>query len=280
MSQADALAAADYAAVLSMLERAAAARDRAGFGLAVCESLYDMLSPCVSVSYTESSDDAARAAAVIVPMPKSSWFTEYQSVYEAHMSENPVFALAVRGGGRLECATAWTDVDPEGSFAGSELYRSFYAPNGIHSQIAVTVPVEHGGIAGLAVNRDGTGFDARERAILNAATPLLGWAHRHVLENSAPLVRPAGVEWGESWLYEDDASRAMRERLLAAGLTARQTDVVLHVATGATNRQIGRTLGISPETVRKHLENAYATLGVTNRVAAAAIALGASMTPA
>lgn len=280
MSQADTLDSAGYAAVLSMLERAAAASDRAGFGLAVCEDIYAIFSPCVSVSYTESSDDASRAAAVIIPRPEQAWFETYQAVYETYMMQNPLLALAVAGGGRLERATAWTDADASGAFADSDLYQHFYAPNGIHSQIAITVPVEHGGVAGVAINRDGTGFDARERALLNAASPLLGWAHRHVTEHAAPLVRPAGVEWGESWLFEDDASRGMRERLLTAGLTARQTDVVLHVATGATNRQIGRALGISPETVRKHLENAYVTLGVTNRVAAAAIALGASMTPA
>lgn len=280
MPDANPLGAAEYAAVLAMLERAAGAQDRAGFGLAVCEALYEMFAPCVSVSYTESSGDAARAAAVIVPAPDAAWFEAYQGVYESHMTENPVFALAMRGGGRLERATAWSDADPEGAFARSDLYRLFYAPNGIHSQIAVTVPVEHGGIAGVAVNRDGFGFDARERALLDTAAPLLGWAHRHVTEHAAPLVRPAGVAFGQSWAPQDAEADAMRARLAEAGLTSRQVDVVLHVATGATNRQIARALAISPETVRKHLENAYATLEVTNRVAAAAIALGASMTPA
>lgn len=276
MSPADALGAADYAAMLAMLERAAAAQDRAAFGRVVCEAFVEIFAPCVSVSYTESSDDAARAAAVIVPAPTDEWFATYQGIYEEHMVQNPVFRLAVSGGGRLEQPTAWTDADAAGTFTTSDLYREFYAPNGIHSQIAVTVPVEHGGLAGVAVNRDGSPFTARERAILAAATPLLGWAHRHVAEHAAPLVRPAGVPLGEPWAPQDDAGTAMRARLLDAGLTPRQADVVLHVATGATNRQIARALAISPETVRKHLENAYATLGVNNRVAAASIALGAT----
>lgn len=269
------LAADDYAAVLAMLDRAAAARDRQEFGRVVCEALVEVFAPCVSVSYTESSDDASRAAAVIIPEPGAEWFATYQAVYEAHMTQNPVFARAVAGGGVLEEPTAWTDVDPEGAFHTTALYQDFYAPNGIRSQIAVTVPVEHGGVAGLAVNRAGEAFTARERSILATAAPLLGWAHRHVIERAAPLVRPAGVEFGEPWLPGTDAAVAMRRRLRAAGLTQRQTDVVLHVASGATNRQIARALGISPETVRKHLENAYATLGVSNRVAAASVALGA-----
>ncbi len=39
---------------------------------------------------------------------------------------------------------------------------------------------------------------------------------------------------------------------------------------GLTNRQIGRELGISEGTVRKHLEHVYARLGVTNRMSAVA----------
>jgi DNA-binding CsgD family transcriptional regulator len=269
------LSAADYAAVLAMLERAVAAEDRAGFGRAVCASLLDIVGPCVSVSYTESSDDATRAAAVIVPEPTPEWFAQYQPVYEAHMTDNPVLALAMRGGGVLEEPTDWHDADPSGSFRSTPLYQAFYSPIGIHSQLVMTVPVGDGGIAGIAINRDGTPFSAREREILAAASPLLGWAHRHVAERAASMVRPAGVEFGQAWKPADATADAARTRLVAAGLTARQADVVLHVATGATNRQIARALAISPETVRKHLENAYAVLGVNNRVAAAALALGA-----
>jgi DNA-binding NarL/FixJ family response regulator len=42
------------------------------------------------------------------------------------------------------------------------------------------------------------------------------------------------------------------------------------VADGLTNRQIGRELGLSEGTVRKHLENVYARLGVQNRMQAIA----------
>lgn len=51
-------------------------------------------------------------------------------------------------------------------------------------------------------------------------------------------------------------------------LTLRQRQILSLVADGDTNGQIARHLGLSEGTVRKHLENAYARLGVTNRVAA------------
>ena len=51
-------------------------------------------------------------------------------------------------------------------------------------------------------------------------------------------------------------------------LTARQQEVPALVAEGLTDTQIARRLATSSRTVSKHLQNAYTTLGVTNRVAA------------
>ena len=62
--------------------------------------------------------------------------------------------------------------------------------------------------------------------------------------------------------------------LALLGLSPRQAEVLAMVAQGATNQQVAHALGISPGTVRKHLEAVYARLGVTNRTSAAALALG------
>lgn len=51
-------------------------------------------------------------------------------------------------------------------------------------------------------------------------------------------------------------------------LTARQREVLELVRIGLSNRQIGRHLGLSSETVRKHLENVYLRLDVQSRSAA------------
>jgi DNA-binding response OmpR family regulator len=53
------------------------------------------------------------------------------------------------------------------------------------------------------------------------------------------------------------------------GLTARESDVLLWVARGKTNRDIGTILDLSARTVNKHLEQIYVKLGVENRAAAA-----------
>jgi DNA-binding CsgD family transcriptional regulator len=48
-------------------------------------------------------------------------------------------------------------------------------------------------------------------------------------------------------------------------LTARQREIVEHVALGHTNEDIGRAMGLSANTVRNHLARIYPRLGASNR---------------
>lgn len=68
----------------------------------------------------------------------------------------------------------------------------------------------------------------------------------------------------------NDASARLRDAL---GLTGREADVMLWIANGKTNREIGQILDMSPRTVNKHLEQVFRKLGVENRTAAAAAAI-------
>jgi DNA-binding NarL/FixJ family response regulator len=56
-------------------------------------------------------------------------------------------------------------------------------------------------------------------------------------------------------------------------ITSRESEVLLWIARGKTNREIGQIIGTSPRTVNKHLEQIYRKLSVENRTAAAAKAL-------
>jgi DNA-binding CsgD family transcriptional regulator len=49
--------------------------------------------------------------------------------------------------------------------------------------------------------------------------------------------------------------------------------VLLWIARGKSNKDIGDILGLSPRTVNKHLEQVYTKLGVENRASAAIKAL-------
>jgi DNA-binding CsgD family transcriptional regulator len=71
-----------------------------------------------------------------------------------------------------------------------------------------------------------------------------------------------------------DDALLLEERRAGVGLTAREREVLSWVARGKTNGEIAQLLWLAPSTVRKHLENVYAKLGVSTRTAAVARFLG------
>jgi DNA-binding CsgD family transcriptional regulator len=66
----------------------------------------------------------------------------------------------------------------------------------------------------------------------------------------------------------------LEERNTETELTLREREVLSWVARGKTNPEIAELLWVAPGTVRKHLENVYAKLGVNTRTAAVASFLG------
>ena len=59
----------------------------------------------------------------------------------------------------------------------------------------------------------------------------------------------------------------------ARGLTERESVILCAVARGLTNKEIGRELWLSEQTVKFHLRNVYRKLGVTTRTEAARYAI-------
>ena len=55
-------------------------------------------------------------------------------------------------------------------------------------------------------------------------------------------------------------------------LTSREREVVLALAKGLSNKDVGRRLNLSEGTVKVHLHNIYGKLGVKNRTALAVLA--------
>jgi DNA-binding response OmpR family regulator/DNA-binding CsgD family transcriptional regulator len=62
----------------------------------------------------------------------------------------------------------------------------------------------------------------------------------------------------------------LKSRLM---ITERESEVLLWIARGKSNRDIAEILSLSPRTVNKHLEQIYTKLGVENRTSAAALAV-------
>jgi len=56
--------------------------------------------------------------------------------------------------------------------------------------------------------------------------------------------------------------------LKALGVTGQETKVLERLAAGQSNKEIARTLGLSPNTVKTHVANLYAKLEVSRRTQA------------
>lgn len=86
-------------------------------------------------------------------------------------------------------------------------------------------------------------------AILFAAGGLwLGW-------------RIAARRHGPDFVRNDAAIRSL-------GLTGQEVRVLSALASGRANKEIARSLGLSPNTVKTHLANLFAKLGASTRTAA------------
>ena len=68
---------------------------------------------------------------------------------------------------------------------------------------------------------------------------------------------------------------AVENPLASLGLTARETEVLIWIAQGKTNYEIGVILSASTGTICKHVERILCKLRVKNRTSAAAIAFAA-----
>ncbi|WP_296432759.1 MULTISPECIES: response regulator transcription factor [unclassified Rhizobium] len=75
----------------------------------------------------------------------------------------------------------------------------------------------------------------------------------------------------DEYLFRLTASQRADDQVLRQrfALTNRESEVLLWIAKGKANRDIGEILGLSARTVNKHLEQIYVKLGVENRASAA-----------
>jgi DNA-binding CsgD family transcriptional regulator len=135
-----------------------------------------------------------------------------------------------------------SDFSTQREFRRLETYDVFFSP----FELAYIATVKYGGPSrffDLVCARRRVDFTAREVLLLDLVSAVLGPATR----DPAPM-----------------PPRALAE----LALTAREAEVLEHVARGRSNEEIASELSIAAGTVKKHLDNLFAKLGVRNRIEA------------
>lgn len=119
----------------------------------------------------------------------------------------------------------------------------------------------------------------------NVVRQLTGLRHQGGLAGARSLIEVGGRKMELAFLSSTgpdellfrltESSTVPDEQLLqqTLALTARESQVLLWISRGKSNREIGAILDISPRTVNKHLEQVFIKVGVENRAAAAARAV-------
>jgi DNA-binding response OmpR family regulator/DNA-binding CsgD family transcriptional regulator len=127
--------------------------------------------------------------------------------------------------------------------------------------------------------------DAGTRLPPNVVRQLTGLRHQGGLAGARSIIEVAGRKMELAFLSSTgpdellfrltETSTVPDEQLLQQTLllTTRESQVLLWISRGKSNREIGEILDISPRTVNKHLEQVFIKLGVENRAAAAARAV-------
>jgi DNA-binding CsgD family transcriptional regulator len=129
----------------------------------------------------------------------------------------------------------------------SEMLR-LQQPFGGPYALLVTCAAPESSTRDLYFVRSRRDFSERDRALMTLLLPHLNRLRaNHELRERAVLEAPDGL-----------------------ALTPRELEVMRWVARGKTNHEIAALLYISPGTVRRHVENAFAKLGVRTRTAAVA----------
>lgn len=99
-----------------------------------------------------------------------------------------------------------------------------------------------------------------EPAVVDSARRAGAFAYLSKEASAGDIIR--AVEAGLSGA----SARIARQEV--PSLTARETLVLVHLADGASNKEIAAALGIGVETVKDHLERLYGKLAVTDRLQA------------
>ena len=220
-----------------------------------------LLIPGDVAAFTEVNYRTGRIGGRALPAPEDCLIgfktvAESYAALERHFHEHPVVMgfRRTRSGG----AERISDHLSAPAFHETALYCEFYRKLRVEDQLLVMLPTGPDSAAGVAVSRGRRSFRTIHVDRLNRLGPHLIQACRHA-ERITSLER-----------RETLSAHRVAAALEALGLGRRESEVLQVIAGGCSNAEAAAALGVSPLTIKKHLERIYATLGVGTRSAAVA----------
>ncbi len=197
-----------------------------------------------TTTVAESSDEETELAQMLGMFNKYAW-------------QHPVLALVIATG--HASAVSISDLMSREQFTRLDLYTHFFKHLTLEDQLTVGY-VANAFATGLSVNRDSWGFTDDERTALTQIGKCVFPYYRLLkqTERNATNALPLIEVTTNTFVTHTDT----------LGVTLREAELLDEVARGKSNKQICVACGISQGTVRKHLENAFRKLGVSNRVSA------------
>jgi len=234
-----ALREADYRGALDVLREAGDVEGAIPFPEPVLEALRRLV-PCDVVAYHERLDGDAERTIVWTGEPRGQVTPAVHAAGKRYWHQDPMTPV--------DGARKYSDFFSRREFQRLELYQEVARPVGVEYMMRLWLSPHGEREARLEFDRAGRDFGERDRAVLDLLLPHLRQFGRSAVRRRA---HPRLAEGADQ-------------------LTARERQIVGRVAQGKTNAEIAWQLGISPETVRKHLENAYEKLGVHTRTGAVA----------
>jgi DNA-binding CsgD family transcriptional regulator len=243
----EALRSRDLRAALEFVETAWALADERAFTAETLDAL-NQLVPCDEVSYSVLDRVQRREIAYIDTNggeadegddeDESFWRIVDEHPLCRHQQAYADFS-----------ATRLSDVISRRRLVNSRVYADWFRPLGIEAELEAGIARSRARTLNFVLERAHGDFSIRDRAVLELVRP-----HLRRIHEMTRLRRAVG---------NPEPEHLNR-------LTAREAEILELVAAGLTNARIAERLWISPGTVKKHLENVYAKLGVANRTAAIA----------
>jgi DNA-binding CsgD family transcriptional regulator len=228
--------------LLTVVQAARSGRAEDGFPVAVLARAHELV-PCDVVSFAEF-DPVQRRDYLDQSLAADN--DEPDPVFYRHYWDCAACSYPHRSGDLLSVTTI-SDFYTRRQWHNTGMYADYLGPAGVETEARICLTAPAGRARRLIFFRGpGRDFDGRDRLLLS-------------------LLRP----------HLNECYQELGRRRAVPALTPRQWELLHLLAAGHSNAQIARQLVVSVATVRKHLENIFTRLGVTNRTAAIAKAFPA-----